>query len=304
MTNVLVVDDAAVDQRLVAGLLARQPGLHVSFACDGVEALRSMAEQRPDVVVTDLRMPRMDGLELVRAVRRRYPGVPVVLMTAQGSEQIAVEALRTGAASYVPKSRLADELLATIDQVATLARAAERQERLWQRVTRLQWELQLDNDPTLVPAVVTHLRDTSAQLGVSDEVNQLRLSVALEEALLNALYHGNLEVSSELRENDVQSYYRLADERRRQPPYCERRIYVVAEFTHSKVTYVVRDEGPGFDPRTLPDPTDPANLERISGRGLLLIRSFMDEVRHNPTGNEICMIKRFPSATAKTEIGP
>ncbi len=299
MTNVLVVDDAVVDQRLVAGLLARQPGLNVSFACDGVEALRSMAEQRPDVVVTDLRMPRMDGLELVRTVRRRYPGLPVVLMTAQGSEQIAVDALRAGAASYVPKSRLAEDLLATIEQVVTLARAAEHHERLWQRVTRLRWELALDNDPTLVAALVTHLRDTTMLLGMSDEVNQLRLSVALEEALLNALYHGNLEVSSELRESDVQSYYRLADQRRRQPPYCERRIYVEAEFTQSEVTYVVRDEGPGFDPQTLPDPTDPANLERISGRGLLLIRTFMDEVRHNPTGNEICMIKRFPAAAAE-----
>ena len=58
------------------------------------------------------------------------------------------------------------------------------------------------------------------------------------------------------------------------------------------VTYAIRDEGPGFDPSTLPDPTDPANLERVSGRGLLLIHAFMDEVRHNPTGNEITMVKR------------
>jgi len=298
MTNVLVVDDAVVDQRLVAGLLARQPELRTSFARDGVDALRAMAEQRPDVVVTDLRMPRMDGLELVRAVRKRYPGLPVVLMTAQGSEQIAVEALKAGAASYVPKSRLAEDLLGTIEQVVTLARAAEHQERLWQRVTRLRWELALENDPSLVAALVTHLRDATTLLGMSDEVNQLRLSVALEEALLNALYHGNLEVSSELRESDAQSYYRLADQRRRQPPYCERKIYVEAEFTQSEVTYVVRDEGPGFNPQTLPDPTDPANLERISGRGLLLIRTFMDEVCHNPAGNEIRMVKRFHAAAA------
>lgn len=298
MTNVLVVDDAVVDQRLVAGLLARQPDLHASFASDGVEALQFMAESRPDVVVTDLRMPRMDGLELVRAVRKRYPGLPVVLMTAQGSEQIAVQALRAGAASYVPKARLAEDLISTIAQVVTLAQAAQHQERLWQRVTRLRWELALDNDPSLVAALVTHLRDATTLLGMSDEVNQLRLSVALEEALLNALYHGNLEVSSELRESDVQSYYRLAEQRRREPPYCERRIYVQAEFTQTEATYVVRDEGPGFDPHSLPDPTDPANLERISGRGLLLIRTFMDEVQHNRTGNEIRMTKRFHASAA------
>ncbi|HEY1379785.1 MAG TPA: ATP-binding protein [Gemmataceae bacterium] len=54
----------------------------------------------------------------------------------------------------------------------------------------------------------------------------------------------------------------------------------------------MRDEGPGFDPATLPDPLDPANLERASGRGLLLIRTFMTEVRHNDRGNEITLVLR------------
>jgi anti-sigma regulatory factor (Ser/Thr protein kinase) len=59
-----------------------------------------------------------------------------------------------------------------------------------------------------------------------------------------------------------------------------------------EAVFVVRDEGPGFDPTSLPDPTDPINLERVSGRGLLLIQTFMDHVEHNETGNQITMIKR------------
>ena len=55
---------------------------------------------------------------------------------------------------------------------------------------------------------------------------------------------------------------------------------------------MIRDEGPGFDPTKLPDPTDPANMEKASGRGLLLIRTFMEEVRHNDQGNEITMVWR------------
>ncbi len=55
--------------------------------------------------------------------------------------------------------------------------------------------------------------------------------------------------------------------------------------------FVVRDEGQGFDPALLPDPTDPVNLERVSGRGLLLIQTFMDRVEHNARGNEITMVK-------------
>ena len=62
--------------------------------------------------------------------------------------------------------------------------------------------------------------------------------------------------------------------------------------TPTEARYVIRDEGPGFDLNRVPDPTDMSNLERISGRGLLLINTFMDEVRHNKAGNEITMVKR------------
>ena len=69
-------------------------------------------------------------------------------------------------------------------------------------------------------------------------------------------------------------------------------MHVLARESHREAVYVIRDEGPGFDPTGLPDPTDPSNLERVSGRGLLLIRTFMDEVHHNKAGNEITMVKR------------
>src|SRR5262249_19808846 len=75
-------------------------------------------------------------------------------------------------------------------------------------------------------------------------------------------------------------------------PYRSRRVHVTARESPAEAVYVIRDEGPGFDPSKLPDPTDPANLERVTGRGLLLIRTFMDEVHHNPKGNEITMVNR------------
>ena len=58
------------------------------------------------------------------------------------------------------------------------------------------------------------------------------------------------------------------------------------------VQIAIRDEGKGFDPGSLPDPTDPENLIKASGRGLLLMRAFMDDVFHNETGNEVTLIKR------------
>jgi len=112
------------------------------------------------------------------------------------------------------------------------------------------------------------------------------------EALLNAMQHGNLEMSSELKEKDERGFQTLLQQRRREKPYLTRRVYVTARESPAEATYVIRDEGPGFDPSKLPDPTDPSNLDRVSGRGLLLIRTFMDKVHHNTNGNEITMVKR------------
>src|SRR6516225_7826949 len=100
--NVLVVDDAAIDRRMTGAIIEQNLGWRVTYAEDGAVALAAMERETPRVVLTDLRMPGMDGLELVAAVCRRYPFVPVVLMTAFGNEEIAIQALREGAASYVP----------------------------------------------------------------------------------------------------------------------------------------------------------------------------------------------------------
>jgi anti-sigma regulatory factor (Ser/Thr protein kinase) len=75
-------------------------------------------------------------------------------------------------------------------------------------------------------------------------------------------------------------------------PYQDRRVYIQAWIDHDAARVAIRDEGPGFDPGRLPDPTRPPRLEEASGRGLLLIRSYMDEIAFNATGTEITLIKR------------
>jgi anti-sigma regulatory factor (Ser/Thr protein kinase) len=127
-----------------------------------------------------------------------------------------------------------------------------------------------------------------------DRTERIRVGIALHETLVNAIQHGNLELSSDLRQEDEQVFRDLGEERRRQSPYRDRRVRVRATLSRSEAVYVVEDEGPGFDPATVPDPTDPANLERVGGRGLMLIRTFMDEVEHNEKGNRITLRKRYP----------
>ena len=290
--TVLVVDDAPVDRHKAKRLVEKVNGWQAVTACNGAEALEAIERDAPTVVLTDLLMPQMDGLELVEAMRERHPLIPVILMTAFGSEDIAIRALNKGAASYVPKKSLAGELAETLGRVQIAAKVGQQHQQLLDSLVELEAQFVLESDPSLVPALVAHLQDQFMRMRLCDPTSRIRIGIALEEALLNGIYHGNLEVGSELHENADGAFHQTARERRLQSPYAERRLRVRATLSRTQAQWVIADEGPGFDPSKLPDPTDPANLGRVSGRGLLLIRTFLDEVRFNPKGNEVTLIKR------------
>ncbi|MBP87124.1 MAG: hypothetical protein CMJ64_10470 [Planctomycetaceae bacterium] len=290
MATVLVVDDSPIDRRVVGGLLNKAPTLEVVYAADGEEALQVLRDSKPNLVVTDLIMPNMDGLELVAASVAEFPLVPVILMTGKGSEQIAVDALKAGASSYVPKSFLQDLLVDTVENLLAMAYEEQTQVRLLDCMVGCTFVI--ENDASMIPPMINYAKRFIRQSALCDETGGIRTCVALEEALNNALYHGNLELDSELRESDRPKYRALVEERRQADPYQSRRIYVTIRVAEDHGAFVISDEGPGFDPRTLPDPTDPANLERPSGHGLLLMRTFMDEVIYNDAGNQVTLIKR------------
>lgn len=292
MANVLVVDDSSVDRVLVRGLIARDDTLTVKMVSNGIEAIQSIEQETPDLVVTDLIMPEIDGLQVVQEVKRRWPAVPVVLMTAAGNEEIASEALKRGAAGYVSKSRLERDLAHTVHNLLNIAANRADIEHVMSRMTAVDFSLTMDNDWKRISTFVKYFQDGVTQMGLFDETDRTRLGVALTEALLNAILHGNLGVSSELREEGLSVFFDKVKQRSHERPYCDRRVYVDARWTCQQCEFVIRDEGEGFDVSSLPDPTDPANLVRESGRGVMLMQMFMSEVHYNDVGNEVRMIKR------------
>src|SRR3954454_22265408 len=116
-STVLVVDDSVFDHHVIERLLKPVEGLRVIYATGGRQALEAVERASPDLILTDLIMPDIDGLELVQQVRGRFPSIPIVLVTAFGSEEAAMRALRAGAANYIPKKDLARDLVDTVRQI-------------------------------------------------------------------------------------------------------------------------------------------------------------------------------------------
>lgn len=117
--RILVVDDEANARTALAELL-KEEGYSVETAADGFKALSKFEEGHPDLILTDLKMPGMDGVELLQKVRQGDPDVEVVVMTAFGAVDTAVQAMRAGATDYLTKPLNMDEL------VLVLERALER----------------------------------------------------------------------------------------------------------------------------------------------------------------------------------
>jgi CheY-like chemotaxis protein/anti-sigma regulatory factor (Ser/Thr protein kinase) len=294
MPIILVVDDSRFDRRLIGGLLEKDIDWLVEYADNGVEALERMRIATPDVVVTDLLMPGMDGLQFVAAVRDEFSGVPVIVVTGQGSEALASRALRTGAASYVPKTHLADGLLETVEQVVSLSASNRNLGRLMQSATLLRHEFRLGNDPATIAIFIDFVQRTMDQLEFCPQARRMHVAVALEEAMLNAMYHGNLELPrgslTEVRK-DLHANLRseIIDQRLAESPFAERSVYVRFEATPQNVTFVIRDEGKGFDISSMAPPDANESVPGHGGRGLVLIRNFMDCVEFNEQGSEIRM---------------
>lgn len=294
MAKILVVEDSAIDRTLIGGLLAKESSWEIEFANDGQEALDRIDPAtpehfKPDVIVTDLQMPRVDGLQLVRTVRDLYPQIPVVLITSLGSEGIAVEALRAGATSFSPKSMLRSDLIRTLKQVLEMTEHMRYTPNPQVHPASKQIAFVLENESSLIGATIEHLQENLPSWSDRD---RLQIGMALDEALVNAMHHGNLEVDSRLRESeDETKYYELIRSRKGVSPFCHRRVRIEAEFSEKHICVQISDDGRGFDPKAIPDPSCDENLHKVSGRGLFLIRSFMDQVAHNSEGNQITMTK-------------
>jgi DNA-binding NtrC family response regulator len=129
LRTVLIAEDEANMRRVLSALLERD-GFRTLEAADGAAALETLAREPVDAILTDLRMPKVNGLELLEAVRRKHPEIPVIMLTAHGTVGSAVEALKQGAFDYLTKPFDPDEIRQVMEKAVSTRRLAAREARL------------------------------------------------------------------------------------------------------------------------------------------------------------------------------
>jgi DNA-binding response OmpR family regulator len=298
-TNILVVEpDAAFRSRLADELDLH--GYQVAVANSP-----AMAESLTAANEFDLIVGRVDGLGercmvFFDEMKRRQPDETLFIILADHiSSENAINALRMGAADLLTEPIGLNDVIASVRTTLLPKIDRKRAIKMFCCLKTEEREFSFPSNEDALGPAVDLLTENLPRAGVCSQIETRLVAMALAEALTNALYHGNLEIDPRLKFDDGDSFDELARRRLADPRFANRRLTVRYILTPQGVTYVIKDDGPGFkyqgtiadEARTIRD------HEKADGRGLYLLSSIMDEVTFNEGGNEIRLVKRSPRPT-------
>lgn len=297
MSNILLVEDSPT-QAMQMKMLLESAAHQVTCCDDGMPAIEHLQNGLFELVVTDLELPLMNGLELIKQMQCDFPQIPAVLVTGQGSERLAAEALRSGATAYVPKSMVDDMLLGTVEDVLGVLRTDRSYAELIECTVENRLVFELPNKLSVLTTAIDLTMQLAAGMQLLSGTDRYRVWTALQHAATNAVYRGNLELTREQwhqstsEEEHADAPPPIVTERQESAPFKDRRIHYDARLMRDLIRIAIRDEGRGFDTSHFADEGSPQALSTDSGRGLVLMRNFMDKVTFNAKGNEVIMIKQ------------
>jgi len=243
-------------------------------ADDGSSAIEMLQTIKVDLVITDLQMSGVDGMKLLEYVRNEYPEVLVIMITAYGTIDTTVTALKKGAYNFISKPIQIHEFLEMIEKVVEKINAIKT-DYLVHHYAEDSLNFVFPAKKEFIGGVSSHIQKALDNMGYERNMqSRMVIPFAVEEAMKNAIVHG-------CKENEV------------------KKVKVSCKINNQKVIVTVEDEGDGFDTEGIPDPTAIEQVRNDSRRGILLLNCYMDEVTYSEKGNKVTLLKY---RTAKTTL--
>ena len=285
--SILLVDDEPSARRLMSELLTRS-GYRAYLAESGPEALGMLRRIEVDLVLTDVVLGEMDGLELLKRIKTERPGIGVVIYTGYSTENLIIEALRAGAADFIKKPFSRETLEMVLDRALKRNTFLDRLDIDVDAVIAESKIIEIDNNIDRISGVVNQLTLNASKFSGVNRANEL--SVALYEIILNAMEHGNLEITYEEKAEylDRGTYQDLIMERRKDPRLSARKVRINYHMDDTGLHYTIQDQGPGFDWKKYYDKIEKRGVStEAHGRGLALTLFYVDRIKFNEKGNEV-----------------
>lgn len=263
--KVLLVDDEPHVTEIIARILT-QAKIEPLLASSGDEALHVLRNHRVDLVITDILMPGMSGLELLDKIKELFPTLPVIVLTAHGDFYVAKEALNRGAFYFLTKPFNKSMILNITEKALRLPRlTSEKRLVLPYAVTTLAYRI--PSDFAMVPAISYQIMRACEDMEYSSKQINFAIPLAVDEMVVNAIKHGN-----------------------KMDPAKE--VAVEARVGHDRFTLTVEDQGAGFNYAELPKEFSEESLLAEEGRGIMMIRYYMEELHFENGGRRsVCSTK-------------
>jgi len=259
--RILIVDNND-ELRVILEAVLGTLGHQVVVTGDREAALAREDLDEFDLIISDLTDEPSSNERPISELHRKHL---LVAIPSQDVKPDVIKAFKFGAANYLRVPYEKDQLREIVEQTLSYKLRYVDDPTLLSH-THEKIEFELPSDLTLMNGVLQYLLERVSKLGLITPEGS-NLFVALDEAFVNAVKHGN--------KNDPTKLVRVG-----------------AELSPTEACFTIEDEGEGFDVQTIPDPCDPSNLFKSSGRGVLLMYNIMDEVEYNAQGNRVKMVKR------------
>lgn len=290
-SRILIVDDQDSLRKLLVIYMLKE-GLEPIEAENGKKAIELYRLMKPSVVLTDIMMPEMDGLTLLKEIKKIDKQAAVILMTGYGSEEVLIESLRSGAANYFKKPFNFQEITEAIKHILKYRADLDSAQYYSPFITEEKKRFVIYTEKADILPIINQIAINLAMVVPAAEI--LNLKIGMEEILKNAIEHGNLNISAAEKHEAIEQgvFGKLIDTRLQQNGNGRKKIYITTKLDRKAFSLTIRDQGEGFNWKSFPQPTAESLLS-FSGRGILLTRIYFDDVLYNEKGNEVTLVKRI-----------
>lgn len=289
--KVLIVEDDQTLRNYLKDTVEAE-GHQTMMAENGEIGLNIFNEYLPDLVLSDIQMPVITGLELLEAIRKQGSNSIVIMATAYGSEEYAMQALLLGANNYMKKPIRHADLLPLLRKYSSIIGARTVEHEILGMIVEKTFTIKFDNRLELIPYIANQLVLETGNIIPEDKRSGVHLG--LLELLTNAIEHGNLEISYDEKttalEDDTFDF--LYKKRQADPLLGQRKVTVSLKMDCLSCEWLITDEGKGFDWKTVIGSFDESKMLELHGRGIFITQIYFDELVFNDAGNAVRAIKR------------
>lgn len=267
-------------------------GYERQTAKDGQEAIELFKAFDPDLVISDIQMPVVDGLELLEEIRRQKSDAIVIMATAFNSEDYAIKALQLGANNYLKKPIQSEDLKRTLRKYYSIFKSRRIQRDVISSIVKRSFTVRFQSDIELIPMIVDQLmREVE---GIFEDNERVGIELGLSELITNSIEHGNLEISYQQKSAalDSNNLSELYTDRQSDPRFSSRQVHIEFEMDTECCQWTIIDEGNGFDWETVKNPLVEEGLLGLHGRGIFISRFQFDDLHYLGNGNTVVIRKK------------